>query len=369
MLKTKNLKRCLACFVTVCVGSGLAVKSQNIQDLTSDDVEITNKNTEILVPEKLNYGDKICILEPARTSKYLEKIFKERMPIVVNNLKKRGFEVVVYDESFQTSLLGVGDGTEEIRAEQFNRAVEDPEIKAIFAFWGGYGSAHILDKINYEKFRENKKIFVGFSDETAIEMALFEKSGVVTFHGPMVGATLNYQEEKTFDNLFDILMNVKPEFELKNIDDNSEFELYKNNKNIVVEGEVIGGNLCLIQSLIGTPYEPDYENKILFFEEVDEDDYVIHQMLWHLKLSGKLNKIAGIIIGSLTPSSEKVSEEHLLNVCFDVLDKFDIPIIYNFHAGHIKNPLTLPIGAKIKIENNKVFVTQNIVCDKNLKTV
>ncbi len=361
MLKAKILKHCLACFVTVCVGSGLTVKSQNIRDLTSEtlkyenktyDVEITNKNTEILVPEKLNYGDKICILEPSRTGKYGEKNFKKRLPIVVNNLKKRGFEVVVYNESFQTSLLGVGDGTEQIRADLFNKAVENPEIKAIFTFWGGYGSAHILDKINYEKFRENRKIFVGFSDETAIEMALFEKSGIVTFHGPMVGATLNYQEEKTFDNLFDILMNVKSEFELENIDDDSEFKLYKNNKNIVVEGEVIGGNLCLVQSLIGTPYEPDYENKILFFEEVDEYDYAIHRILWQLKLSGKLNKISGIIIGSLTHSSSKVSEDHLLNVCFDVLEKFDIPIIYNFH-----------------IENNKVFVTQNVVCDPNLKIV
>lgn len=314
-------------------------------------------NGEILTPNKLNPGDTICILEPSRTTKYREEIMRERLPIVVQDLEKRGFKVIVYKDSFKTTPLDLGEGTEQSRADLFNKAVKDPEIKAIFSFWGGYGAMHILDKINYELFRENRKIFVGFSDETALELALFEKAGVITFHGPMVGTSLNYQETKTFDNLFDMLMNPKSKVELKNIDDNSPFKAYKFGE---TTGEIFGGNMCLIQCLIGTPYEPDYKNKILFFEEVEEDDYRIHRILWQLKLAGRLDEISGIVIGNLIPVNGK-TEENLLKACFDVCKDLRIPIVYNVHAGHIKNPLTLPIGAKIKILNNNIYIVQQIV--------
>ena len=112
----------------------------------------------------------------------------------------------------------------------------------------------ILDKIDYETFREIFKIFVGFSDETTID----EKSGVITFHRPMIGCAINYKETKCFDNLFDILMNPRAKTELHNIDDNSLFKVFKL---VRCESQVFGGNICLIQSLIGTQYEPKYKDK------------------------------------------------------------------------------------------------------------
>ena len=270
-------------------------------------------------------------------------------------MQDRGFEVVIYKDAFTPTPLGLGDGTEQLRADLFNRAVKDPEIKAIFSFKGGYGAMQILDKIDYEAFRENKKIFVGFSDETAIESAILEKSGVITFHGPMIGCAINYKETKCFDNLFDMLMNPRDKTELRNIDDS--FKVFNPGR---CESQVFGGNMCLIQSLVGTPYEPKYKDKILFFEEVEEEDYRIHRMLWQLKLTGRLDEVAGIIIGTLTPL-EGGTEKELLSACFDVLKDLDIPIIYNFHAGHINNPLTLPIGAIFQIENEKVTVMQPVV--------
>lgn len=305
---------------------------------------------EILAPHALKKGDKICILEPACavSSKTIERV-EERLPIIIENLEKRGFGVVVYKDSFRPTPLGLGDGTEQLRADLFNKAVRDPEIKAIFTFWGGYGSMHILDKIDYKVFRENRKVLVGFSDETALELAIFEKAGIITFHGPMVGASLNYKETKCFDNLFDMIMNNNDKIELCNIDDDTEFKILKKGS---CEAPVFGGNMCLIQCLVGTPYEPSYKDKILFFEEVDEEDYRIHRMLWQLKLAGRLDELAGIIIGKMAPA-EGETEEKLLSACFDVIKDLDIPIIYNFHAGHIKNPLTLPIGATLKIDNEK----------------
>lgn len=215
----------------------------------------------------------------------------------------------------------------------------------------------ILDKIDYEEFRKNRKIFVGFSDETAIELAIFEKSGVITFHGPMVGASLNWKETVCFDNLFDMLMTPRAETELRNIDDDSLFKAHESGK---CEARVFGGNMCLVQSLIGTPYEPSYKGKILFFEEIEENAYRIHRMLWQLKLAGRLDELEGIIIGKLIPVKGE-TEERLLNTCFDVIKNLKIPIIYNFYAGHIKNPLTLPIGAKLKINGEKVIVTDQVV--------
>lgn len=216
---------------------------------------------------------------------------------------------------------------------------------------------HTLDKIDYEAFRENRKIFVGFSDETALEIAIFERAGVITFHGPMVGCRFNYRETEAFDNLFDVLMNPRPQTELKNIDDASSFKTYKSGEAL---GEVIGGNLCLIQCLIGTPYEPDWEDKILFFEEIRESACTIHRTLWHLKLTVSLDKLAGIIIGTITPV-EGETEDKLLSACFDVIKDLKIPIVYNVYAGHIKNPLTVPISAKIKISDNKIYIVQQTI--------
>lgn len=318
---------------------------------------------KILPPYALKEGDTICLLSLSAAEKERQKILQERLPFVVDALKNRGFNVVVCDDLFKTTALDVGDGTEQFRADVFNKAVKDPAIKAIFAFWGGYGAMQVLDKIDYEEFRKNRKIFVGFSDITAAEMAIFQKSGIVTFHGPMVGASLNYKETITFDNLFDMLMNPVETTELKNIDDESNFLVYRPGD---ITGKVVGGNLCLLQNLVGTPYEPDYKGKILFIEEVQENAYKIHRMLWHLKLAGKLDNLAEIIIGSLTPVTDE-TETDLLKVCFDVFKDLDIPIIYNVHAGHINNPLTIPIGATLKISDGKIFVVEHVVQEGELR--
>ncbi|MDQ5983514.1 MAG: putative murein peptide carboxypeptidase [Eubacteriales bacterium SKADARSKE-1] len=312
---------------------------------------------ELLTPSALKAGDTICILEPSRTTVSRKDILQERIPYVIKKLEERGFKVIVANESFKPTELELGDGTEQIRADAFNNAVRKPEVKAIFAFWGGYGAMHILDKIDYEAFRKNKPIFVGFSDETALLIPIFEKAGVVSFHGPMVGASFNCQETKTFDCLFDMLMNPKDLTELKNIDDDSPFKVYKDG---TCEGNIIGGNLCLTQCLMGTPYQIDFKDKILFFEEVEESAYRLHRLLWQLKLSGNLEKLSGIVVGTLTPVKGE-SEQKLLNAAFDVLKELNIPIIYNIHAGHLKNPLTIPVGAKAKIEGNKLFITQQVV--------
>ena len=313
----------------------------------------------VLAPNKLHVGDKICIVESSITENETEKILAEtRLSLITKKLQARGFEVLVSKNIFKPSdKLCLGDGTEQTRADLFNEAVKNQEVKAIFAFWGGYGAIHTLNKIDFESFREKKPIFVGFSDETALMVPIFEKSGVITFHGPMVGASINWEQEKTFEVLFNMLMNSKSETELVNIDDNSPFKVFKPGK---AEGRVVGGNLWEIQHLMGTPYEIDLTDKILFFEEVNEEEpYRMHAALWQIKLNKNFDKIKGIVIGALT--SETGQEEALLNAAFDVFKDVDVPIVYNVHAGHLSNPLTIPIGANLRIDGNKLTITEVVV--------
>ncbi|BED92601.1 MAG: LD-carboxypeptidase [Candidatus Paraimprobicoccus trichonymphae] len=312
---------------------------------------------EILTPNALKKGDKVCLLTMSRTTPSFRKILYERLPAAINKLESLGFEVKVYEESFTASELG--DDTAQLRANLFNKAVKNSEIKAIIAINGGVSAIQTLPYINYEAFRENNKIFVGYSDPTIVMAAIFKKSGVITFHGPMPGALYHLEENLCFDNLFDILMNPKAQTELINIDDNSKFEIFKEGN---CDGRVIGGNLWEMQHIMGTPYELEFKDKILFFEEVNEEDpYRINHVLWQMKLGENLNKLKGIIIGTLTSKKGIEGEKELLNAAFKALDDVDIPIIYNFHVGHIPNPLTVPIGANLKIENGKVFVMQPVV--------
>ena len=122
-------------------------------------------------------------------------------------------------------------------------------------------------------------------------------------------------------------------------------------------GEICGGNLCLMQCLMGTPYCPDYENKILFFEETEGSAHGIHRILWQFKLAGILDKLSGVVIGTFSKSNQ----EAMLEACFDVLKEYDFPILYNVHAGHIENPLTIPIGARATIQKDKLIIDQPFI--------
>lgn len=328
----------------------------NLSEAYSDQFLKRNKNeTNIIYPNKLKKGDTIAILELSRIRKINVETFKNtRIPEIVKNLRQKGFKAKVYDESFTATNLDLGDETKQLRADIFNKAVKDPEIKAIFAFCGGSGTMQTLDKIDYDSFRQNNKIFVGFSDETAAELAILKKSGVITFHGPLLGSTLNYKKDKTFDNLIQILTNSQDKTEIYNIDDNSSFKSFNGKSG---SGEICGGNLCLMQCLMGTQYCPDYENKILFFEETEGSAHGIHRILWQFKLAGILDKLSGVVIGTFSKSNQ----EAMLEACFDVLKEYDFPILYNVHAGHIENPLTIPIGAKATIQNNKLIIDQPFI--------
>lgn len=320
-------------------------------------------DSKILIPNALKKGDKVCLLSMSYVAPWGNPYFyKERAKIAIDKLKSYGLEVDFYEEAFKVSKF-VGDDTAQLRANLFNKAVKDKNIKAIFDFSGGFCAIQTLDKIDYKAFRKNKKIFVGYSDASIVGQAILKKSGVITFHGPMLGATYHLNETLCFDNLFDILMNPKPEFELKNIDDGTPFQIYKNGN---CEGRIVGGNMWEMQHLMGTPYEVEFKNNIFFFEDdwsdvSKEEAYRVNSGMWHMLILNKnIEKLNGIIVGPLARVGTD-GDEIYRNSILKALDGSKIPILYNFHTGHINNPLTIPVGAKAKIENGKVFITQPVV--------
>lgn len=318
---------------------------------------------EILVPNALKKGDKVCLLSMSYVPPWEDPYFyKEPAKIAIEKLKSYGLEVDFYEESFKVSEF-VGDDTAQLRADLFNKAVKDKSIKAIFDIKGGFCAIQTLDKIDYEAFRENKKIFVGYSDASIVGQALFKKSGVITFHGPMLGARYHLNEMLCFNNLFDILMNPKSEFELKNIDDGTPFKIYKGGN---CEGRIAGGNHWEMQHLMGTPYEIEFKDKIFFFEDdwsdvSKEEAYRVNSAMWQMLILNKnIEKLSGIIAGPLARVGTEGEEVYRSSV-FEAFGEAKVPVLYNFHIGHINNPLTVPIGARAKIENGRVFITQPVV--------
>lgn len=312
---------------------------------------------ERIVPPALEPGDTIAILDTARILPMREEEFKnEHIPRAIAYLRGRGFNVVVRDESFyKPTELELGEDTEELRAKLFNDAVKDPLAKMIWLFWGGHGTMHVLDQIDCEAFKANPKIVVGMGDHDVLLNALSEKTGVVTFNGPLIGSSLEH--DAGFDNLLDMVTNSREKTVLRNLD-GSPFVAHSVGE---CTAPLIGGNLCMMQSLIGTSYEPRYTGRILYIEDEGEHSYRLDRMLWHLKESGKLNGLAGIIIGNITPGKGE-TEKHALDVCLNGLKGLGIQIVYGVRAGcRVKDPITLPIGAVLGIKNSEITIMMPVV--------
>ncbi|RRD39216.1 LD-carboxypeptidase [Leptotrichia sp. OH3620_COT-345] len=303
---------------------------------------------QIIIPEKLKEGDTIGLIAPAN---YKGTSADDEVEYLIN----RGFKVV-YGKSFDSMWYGFG-GIDEMRAEDINDMFANKEIKAIFAIRGGYGSIRIVDKLDYEVIKKNPKIFSGYSDITTLLIAINEKTGLVTYHGPMSSNFRDIPEvtETSFNKTF---IEVS-EFNLAELD--NEYFVIRNGKG---EGKITGGNLSLIVASLGTEYEINTDGKILFIEEVNEPTYRIDRMLKQLKLAGKLKNLKGVILGDFkNPRKAEPNDMNLNDVFEDNFGKMNIPVISGLDSGHVRPFITVPIGAKAKIDTYK----GEIIIEKSVK--
>lgn len=294
----------------------------------------------MVFPEKIKQGDTIGLVAPSSpvNRKGLDKCrqFFEDM----------GYHVV-FGESAYSTYKGYLSGDDDIRGKDINKMFTDKSVSAIYCLRGGYGSCRIMDKIDLDIIKSNPKIFVGYSDITNLHLLFNQKAELVTFHGPMVFSNiLNKYDDFTRQSFLNAI-NMEEEL-LFNNPDNEAIETLVPGEG---QGTVIGGNLSLLSASIGTEYEPDTENKILFIEEIDEPTYRIDRMLHQLKHAGKLSKLSGIILGDFTGCEPREDGEYTLYELFeDIIKPLSIPTLYNIKSGHCFPMATIPLGLNCKMD-------------------
>jgi muramoyltetrapeptide carboxypeptidase len=245
------------------------------------------------------------------------------------------------------------------RLDDLHAMFSDNEVDAVFAIRGGYGSMHILDRIDYDLIRRNPKIFLGYSDITAMHLAINKHSKLVTFHGPI---SLSRFTDYTQKYLRKALFETQPIGAVTNPPESNELRPAHPLRTIrsgVASGQLIGGNLTLISNTMGTPYEIETRGKILFLEDVDEEPYSIDRMLTHLRLAGKFDGVAGVIFGECQdcrPKDYKPSSTipySLGEVLDNILGNLKVPVLYGLTIGHTDDQLTLPLGVAATLDATK----------------
>lgn len=257
-------------------------------------------------------------------------------------MRARGYELRVFAGVHERD--GYLAGSDDVRLHDLHAAFADPGIDAIFCLRGGYGTPRLLDRLDFDLIRANPKPFVGYSDITALHLAINRYAGFVTFHGPMLNADLlGEKKPPTEASLFGMLRGqVKAgsvlahpvAYPLTTIEPG------------IARGRLVGGNLSMIAACMGTAYEIEAKGIILLIEDVNEPLYRIDRLLSHLRLAGKLAQVAGVLVGDVA-GVDTAGLERLLKQTFEPLC---IPVLAGWRSGHCDPNLTLPIGAMVRLD-------------------
>lgn len=310
------------------------------------------KENRIVKPKKLILGDKVGIVAPATFTPSIEEIDK-----AIQAIEALGV-VPEFGKTFKDKM-GRRTKPIDLRVEELMEMFINPEIKGIFCIRGGYGSIGLVDKLDYSLIAKNPKIFVGFSDITALLINIYQKTGLTTLHSPMLLSNF----EGNFDLLKKYLFTNEPVGLLKNTQTNSiRKKSYFTIKSGIATGQLIGGNLSLITSLLGTKYEIQTDGKILFLEDVGEEPYRIDRMLHQLRLANKLDGIGALVFGlcnDCIPQGNPIWDNSLLDVLYEHFSNKPYPSFYGLTIGHTENQIPLPMG--LNCELNATEGTLNVV--------
>jgi muramoyltetrapeptide carboxypeptidase len=243
-------------------------------------------------------------------------------------------------------------GSDALRASDIMAMFEDTRVRALFCTRGGYGAARLLSKLDYEYIRVHPRILVGFSDITALSLALYAHAGLVTFAGPMVAAEFAAGlEGMAADALWDMLQSRRKRRVLPHC---KGMGVLREGR---AEGVLLGGNLAVLCSLAGTPWLPDFRDAILFLEDVGESVYRLDRMLLQLRDAGILGKVAGVALGSFTDIPEDAFNRELSTVLKEYLLPLDVPVLTDIPFGHIAKKITLPFGCRVGIDTAHKAIT------------
>ena len=299
----------------------------------------TPRKHRSIYPPPVKKGDIIGLVAPAGPL-----INKDNFTAGIQILENKGFKV-----KFNQKLLnakGYLAGSDQERADEFNRLWSDPEVKGLVAARGGYGCLRMIDLIDMKQIGRHPKILIGFSDLTVLLNAIYKKTGLVTYHGPVV-TTLASIDKKSHTSFFNVLTGnplklIKP----------SRIKIINGGK---ANGILMGGNLTTLAQMVGTPHEIPWTDIILFIEDTGESPYRLDRLLTHLNMAKRLQKINGLILGTFTDDAKKESSILRKTVhgrIIELLKDMNIPIWANFPTGHCRRNLTLPIGVKVEMDSS-----------------
>ena len=299
----------------------------------------------MIKPKPLNPGDTVAILATSGPCN------QDRLLKGIEAIKSMGLVPLVMDSCYhQHSYLA---GPDSLRLKDLHTAFAMPKVRGIFAARGGYGAARLLPYIDYELICKNPKIFTGYSDITALHIALNQRCKLITYHGPMPAADFGHAVDPfTMDSLKNMIFSAVCE-----ISNPPNTPLVTINPGRAT-GPIIGGNLSVLTSLIGTPYEPDTHGKILFLEETNEDPYRVDRMLLQLKQSRKLKAAVGIILGDFSPQTL----ETLHISISELIAPEGKPTLAGLSCGHTSPTITLPLGQTIELDASAqiLYIKQTI---------
>lgn len=304
-----------------------------------------------MIANKINIGSTIGIISPASPE------IPENIKSGIDFLKNSGFTVKegkhIYDK------WGYLAGTDKDRACDLMSMFMDDEVDMILCIRGGYGTMRILPLIDFEIIRTHPKILAGFSDITTLLNSIYQRCNLITFHSPM--CTSNFEDNITLDSFINTLTQGNLPYSIKNPKD-MELECFNIGDS---SGQLVGGNLSLICSTVGTPYAIETTDNILFIEDVGVNPYEIDRMLTQLLLSDKLQVCSGIIIGQFTNCQLRHYERSLTidEVINDRILNLGIPTFVNLASGHSYPKLTLPIGAKasLNFDNRSIDIIEPVL--------
>ncbi len=300
-----------------------------------------------ILPGRLKQGDLIGLVTPG------SPITNEDLEACVSKLEGLGFRTTYNDTVL--SEYGYLAGPDRERADELMEMFARQEVNAIWCVRGGYGSIRILDLLDYELIREHPKALIGYSDITALLTAVYQETGLVTFHGPVGTSDFNRFAIRSLRN---VLMDPSGEYRYpyrreKQTRDNPEYDRYTLTGG-KAEGILIGGNISVLDSIIGTRFEPDFEDKLVYLEDVGEKTYRIDKMVYHLLSGTNLKQAAGIVMGAFDECN--INEEPTLSLkeaLDDLLKPLGIPVSYGLSFGHIRRQVTIPTGIRAAMDADR----------------
>lgn len=303
-------------------------------------------------PDRLKKGDTIGLIAPG------SPVTEEKLSKAITNIENLGFHV--HHTKNILAQKGYLAGTDQQRLDDLHFMFNNPKINGIWCIRGGYGCGRLLPEIDYSLIQKNPKPLIGFSDATALLQALFSKTGLIGFHGPVAVSEFT---DYTSRQIQAVLMEPESPLTIKNAPENNKKEEAAFHTKVIspgkAKGQIAGGNLALIAALAGTQYQLDAKGKIIFLEDTGEKPYRIDRMLTQLLQACNLEKASGIALGIFDDCEANESDDSLtlMETLEDRLGGLGIPVIYGLSFGHIDHQFTFPIGVKAELDTEKQTIT------------